>query len=66
VTRVTGELAGQRDQLAGLRRIGVDEMAHRKGHRYITQPAPGTTAHGWACRAPRPHAGDVRGYACCR
>lgn len=36
VTRVVAELAGRRDALAGLRRVGVDEMAHRKGHRYIT------------------------------
>jgi transposase len=36
VTRVSAELAGRRDMLAGLRRIGVDEIAHRKGQRYIT------------------------------
>jgi transposase len=36
VERVTAELAGRRDALAGLRRVGVDEMAHRRGHRYIT------------------------------
>jgi transposase len=36
VTRVSAELAGRRDMLAGLRRIGVDEIAHRKGHRYLT------------------------------
>jgi transposase len=36
VVRVTAELSGRRDALAGLRRVGVDEMAHRKGHRYIT------------------------------
>jgi len=36
VARVVAELAGRRDALAGLRRVGVDEMAHRKGRRYIT------------------------------
>jgi len=36
VGRVVDELAGGRDMLAGLRRVGVDELAHRKGHRYIT------------------------------
>jgi len=36
VERVTAELAGGRDRLAGLRRIGIDEKAWRKGHRYIT------------------------------
>ena len=36
VERVVAEMAGRRDSLAGLRRVGVDEMAHRKGHRYIT------------------------------
>lgn len=34
--RVTGELAGGADRLAGLARIGIDEKAWRKGHRYIT------------------------------
>lgn len=36
VTRVVADLAGRTDQLAGLRRIGIDEIAHRKGHRYLT------------------------------
>jgi transposase len=36
VERVTAQMAGRRDALAGLRRVGVDEMAHRKGRRYIT------------------------------
>jgi transposase len=33
VTRVVAELAGNSDRLDGLRRIGIDEIAHRKGHR---------------------------------
>ena len=36
VERVVAEAAGRRDQLAGLRRIGIDEVAYRKGHRYVT------------------------------
>jgi transposase len=36
VDRVVAEAAGRRDQLAGLRRIGIDEVAYRKGHRYLT------------------------------
>src|SRR5512132_2277260 len=36
VTRVVAERAGRTDQLAGLRRIGIDEIAHRRGHRYLT------------------------------
>jgi transposase len=35
VTRVVADLAGKTDQLDGLRRIGIDEIAHRKGHRYL-------------------------------
>ena len=36
VTRVVADLAGKTDLLDGLRRIGIDELAHRKGQRYIT------------------------------
>jgi transposase len=36
VERVVTEAAGRRDQLAELRRIGIDEVAYRKGHRYLT------------------------------
>jgi len=36
VTRVVADLAGRADRLDGLRRIGIDEIAHRKGHRYLT------------------------------
>ncbi|MGH2968786.1 MAG: ISL3 family transposase, partial [Solirubrobacteraceae bacterium] len=34
--RVAAEAAGRRDLLAGLRWIGIDEIAHRKGQRYLT------------------------------
>jgi transposase len=36
VERVVADLAGRSDLLDGLRRIGIDEMAHRRGQRYIT------------------------------
>jgi transposase len=36
VTRVVADLAERTDRLDGLRRIGIDEIAHRKGHRYLT------------------------------
>jgi transposase len=36
VERVVTEAAGRRDQLAGLRRVGIDEVSYRKGHRYLT------------------------------
>ncbi len=35
VTRVVAELAGTADRLDGLRKIDIDEIAYRKGHRYL-------------------------------
>jgi Transposase and inactivated derivatives len=35
ITRVVAERAGQVDRLDGLRRIGIDEISYRKGHRYL-------------------------------
>ncbi|PZS34552.1 MAG: hypothetical protein DLM61_03385 [Pseudonocardiales bacterium] len=35
VGRVVAERAGQTDRLAGLRRIGIDEISYRKGQRYL-------------------------------
>ncbi len=35
IERVTDEGARKRDRLAGLRRIGIDEISYRKGHKYI-------------------------------
>jgi len=35
VTRVVADRAGQHDRLAGLRRIGIDEISYRKGQRYL-------------------------------
>jgi len=34
--RVVAETAGGSDRLDGLRRIAIDEVAYRKGHRYLT------------------------------
>lgn len=34
--RVAADQASKGDRLSGLRRIGIDEIAHRKGHRYAT------------------------------
>jgi len=36
VTRVAEEAGQDIDRLEGLRRIGIDEISHRKGHRYLT------------------------------
>lgn len=35
IGRVVAERAGALDRLAGLRRVGIDEVAYRKGHRYL-------------------------------
>ena len=35
IARVVAERTGAVDRLAGLRRIGIDEIAYRKGHRYL-------------------------------
>lgn len=34
--RVAAEQVAQRDLLAGLKRVGIDDFSHRKGHRYLT------------------------------
>jgi transposase len=36
VTRVAQEAGQDIDRLEGLRRIGIDEISHRRGHRYLT------------------------------
>jgi transposase len=36
ITRVVAERGAARDPLDGLRRIGIDEVSHRKGQRYLT------------------------------
>jgi transposase len=35
ITRVVADRAGKIDRLAGLRRIGIDEISYRKGQRYL-------------------------------
>ncbi len=35
VDRVVADLAGKTDRLAGLRRIGIDEISYRKGQRFL-------------------------------
>jgi transposase len=36
VTRVSAEAVAARDPLAGLARIGIDEISYKRGHRYLT------------------------------
>ncbi len=36
VTRVAKDAMSGVDRLAGLRRIGIDEISYKKGHRYLT------------------------------
>lgn len=36
VTRIQAEIDSQVDRLEGLRRIGIDEISYKRGHRYIT------------------------------
>lgn len=36
VTRVVADAHTRRDPLEGLRRIGIDELSYKKGHRYLT------------------------------
>jgi transposase len=36
ITRVVDEIDAQVDRLDGLRRIGIDEISYKRGHRYIT------------------------------
>jgi len=36
VERISDDARARRDPLEGLRRIGIDEISYRKGHRYLT------------------------------
>lgn len=36
ITRVSAEMMAGVDQLAGLRRIGIDEISYKRGHKYLT------------------------------
>ena len=35
ITRVWDEIEAQHDRFAGLRRIGIDEISYKKGHKYL-------------------------------
>jgi transposase len=35
ITRVWADVDAQHDRLAGLRRIGIDEISYKKGHKYL-------------------------------
>ena len=47
VTRVVADRAGAIDRLAGLRRIGIDEITYRKGQRYLCAWST-TTPDDWS------------------
>ena len=36
VARVSADIDAGVDRLAGLRRIGIDEISYKRGHRYLT------------------------------
>ena len=36
ITRVWNDTAGRVDLLAGLTRIGIDEISYKKGHKHLT------------------------------
>ena len=38
ITRVAADATAGVDQLAGLRRIGIDEISYKRNHRYLTTP----------------------------
>ena len=51
VERICDDARAQRDPLEGLRRIGIDEIAYRKGHRYLTVVVDHDTGRlVWAAR----------------
>ena len=47
VTRVVADGRATDDLLAGLSRIGIDEIGYRRGHRYLTAASWTTTPAGW-------------------
>src|SRR2546423_1701771 len=53
LTRVAEEADQGIDRLEGLRRIGIDEISHRKGHRYLTVVVDHDTGRlVWAAPGP--------------
>jgi transposase len=45
VTRVNNDVEQQIDRLAGLRRIGIDEISYKRGHRYLIVVVDHDTGH---------------------
>lgn len=56
ITRVNADVEASVDRLAGLRRIGIDEISYKRGHRYLIVVVDHDTGHlGWPARvAPTP------------
>jgi hypothetical protein len=46
ITRVQADIDAEVDRLDGLRRIGIDEISYKRGHRYLTISWSTTTSAG--------------------
>lgn len=61
ITRVWDDIESQHDRLAGLRRIGIDEISYKKGHKYLMVVVDHDTRRlVWA--APGRNAATVREF----
>jgi transposase len=61
VARVSADIDARVDRLAGLRRIGIDEISYKRGHRYLTVVVDHDTgALVWA--APGRDEATLRGF----
>jgi transposase len=61
VARVVAEIDGQTDRFAGLRRIGIDEISYKRGHKYVTVVVDHDTGRlVWA--APGRDRATLRGF----
>ncbi len=61
ITRVWADIDAQHDRLAGLRRIGIDEIRYKKGHKYLMVVVDHDTRRlVWA--APGRNAATVREF----
>ena len=61
ITRVWADVVAQHDRLAGLRRIGIDEISYKKGHKYLMVVVDHDTRRlVWA--APGRNAATVREF----
>jgi transposase len=54
VTRVVAERVAARDRLEGLRRIGIDKISYKKGHRYHHRGRPRHRPPGLGCARSGP------------